>query len=117
VEADRTIAYCWQGISVVLAAVFSAGPTLRDNKQNCGETGKGIMRALLALCITIVAISSELRAQTTATLAGRVVDNTEGAVAGAAILVENRLTGFRVEAVSDHEGAFSIRNIPFQAYS
>ena len=75
------------------------------------------MRVLASLCMAALAMASTMDAQGTATLSGRVLDSSQAAVGGAAILLENRVTGFRAAATSDREGAFTVRNIPFHAYT
>lgn len=56
-------------------------------------------------------------AQTTATLAGMVSDPAGRPVPGARVLVENELTGYRSEDISDAEGRFTLTNIPFHSYN
>src|SRR5689334_22786105 len=75
-----------------------------------------MMRAIIALTLAITSAST-LGAQSTATLGGRVLDSTRSVIAGAAIVIENPVTGFRAQTVSDSDGGFSFRNIPFQTYS
>ena len=55
-----------------------------------------------------------LGAQVTATLRGRVQDPTGANVGGAAVTIENALTGYAETARTPEDGAFSVSNIPFQ---
>ena len=52
--------------------------------------------------------------QATATLSGRVQDQTGAAVAGAAVSLRNALTGYSEQTVTAGDGMFRIGNIPFQ---
>lgn len=54
--------------------------------------------------------------QATATLTGRVQDQSGAAVAGASVQLENALTGYRATTQTSETGDFSVANIPFQDY-
>ncbi|MDX2153358.1 MAG: TonB-dependent receptor [Bryobacteraceae bacterium] len=60
--------------------------------------------------------SSALSAQTTATLTGSVTDPTGQAIQDARVTLENAITGYRHETLTDPAGAFAIANIPPQNY-
>lgn len=55
-------------------------------------------------------------AQASATLEGFVLDPSGAAVEGAAIVLENPLTGYRAAVSSSESGGFRIANVPFQDY-
>lgn len=65
---------------------------------------------LLLVCARLV------WAQASATLEGYVLDPSGAAVAGADVVLENALTGYRIQVHSSEAGAFRIANIPFQDY-
>jgi hypothetical protein len=58
-----------------------------------------------------------LWAQSTATLSGQVTDPSGAAVADASVTLSNALTGFERHWSTDHEGKFSVVNIPLQSYT
>ncbi|HBY62404.1 MAG TPA: hypothetical protein DEH78_21485 [Solibacterales bacterium] len=64
----------------------------------------------------LLLFTATLAGQTTATLAGEVVDPSGKAVAGATVTLANALTGYRHVTATDAAGAFSIANIPLQTY-
>jgi hypothetical protein len=72
-----------------------------------------------APCILLISLAavSPVAAQTTATLAGRVLDPQGAAVHGAAIMLSNALTGFERTAASGEDATFTITNIPLQSYT
>ena len=57
-----------------------------------------------------------LHAQQTGSLSGRLLDATGGAIADAAVRLENAVTRFEVQNSSDKSGAFQFLNIPVQDY-
>jgi len=69
------------------------------------------------LILTITASATTAAAQTTATLAGRVLDPQGAAVQGAMITLSNPLTGFTRTSVSAGDATFTITNIPLQSYT
>ncbi|HVX65429.1 MAG TPA: TonB-dependent receptor [Bryobacteraceae bacterium] len=56
-------------------------------------------------------------AQSTATLKGRVQDPSGAGIAGAAVTLQNSLTGYSSQTGTEDGGAFAIGNIPFQDYT
>ncbi len=73
------------------------------------------MRGWLAGTLLLL-LPLSLGAQVTATLRGRVQDPTGANVGGAAVTIENALTGYAETTRTPEDGAFSIKNIPFQEY-
>ena len=63
----------------------------------------------------LVAMASAL-AQLTATIRGQVSDGQNQPVAGAEVVLRNRITGFEARTATDDEGHYQIRNIPWQTY-
>ena len=74
---------------------------------------------LIALRHTLLTalLAFPILAQTTATLAGTVIDPAGNPVSDAEVFLENELTGYRTEERSDAEGHFTLTNIPFHAYN
>src|SRR5690606_27951632 len=71
----------------------------------------------LVVWLVTLALGPILSAQsTTAALQGRVVDQQDAAVPGAAVLVRNVETGFAREAVSDGDGRYRITALPPGTY-
>jgi len=63
----------------------------------------------LLLCSLIVLVSFSLRAQTTGTLSGKIIDQeTSEPIIGATLLIEKTTLG----AITDLEGSFTIKNVP-----
>lgn len=75
------------------------------------------MRAACFLIALALLAVSTLRAQSTATLAGTVTDPTGTPVAGATVLIENTVTRYRAEVMTNSDGGFAITNIPFHSYN
>ena len=65
------------------------------------------------LCVSL----SSASAQTSASLHGEVVDAQGSPIAGAAVAIENALTGFSHRTLTSEVGAFQLSNIPFQSYA
>ncbi len=72
-------------------------------------------RAACALPL-LLSVAAPLWAQSTAALVGAVQDPSGAVVPGVRIVIENPLTGFRLEAQTARDGSFEIRNIPFHTY-
>lgn len=64
-----------------------------------------------------LSLAAPLCAQSTAALVGAVQDASGAVIPEARIVIENPLTGFRLEARTGKDGAFEVRNIPFHTYS
>jgi hypothetical protein len=71
----------------------------------------------LSLLLVLLLSAAELSAQTTAVIEGAVQDTSGLPVPGAAITVENPLTGYRAVVRSAQDGKFELRNIPFHTYT
>lgn len=71
--------------------------------------------AAFALFATLIS-AAPAAAQTTATLAGRVLDALGGTLPGAALTLANPITGFEHAWLAGEDAAFRITNIPLQAY-
>lgn len=69
-------------------------------------------------CVLAAAALSALPAlaASSATLSGRVLDDRGQPVAKARISLENPVSGFRVRALSDAQGRFTLHNVPFNDY-
>jgi hypothetical protein len=61
-------------------------------------------------------LPATLTAQTTASLAGLVLDPNSQAVPGAAIRLSQRVNGFERTILTDADGKFRLTNLPFQTY-
>jgi hypothetical protein len=66
---------------------------------------------ILALCL------SYGWAQSTATLRGDIRDTQGAPIVNAIVAIENKLTGFSRQILTNESGAFQLSNIPFQTYS
>ncbi len=75
-----------------------------------------MLRALRHTLLTAL-LALPILAQTTATLAGKVIDPVGTPINGARIVVANELTGYRAQELSDTEGGFALTNIPFHSYN
>lgn len=64
----------------------------------------------------LLIVTTSAWAQSTAALHGRVLDSTGAAVAGAGLVLENRVAGFRQERLSGGDGAYSFLNLPLANY-
>lgn len=71
------------------------------------------LRLLFTLALFLAAT---LTAQTTASLAGLVLDPNSQAVPGAAVRLSQRVNGFERVILTDAEGRFRLTNLPFQTY-
>lgn len=60
--------------------------------------------------------ANPIMGQTTATLAGRVVDQQGGALPGAAVTLVNVVTGFERSSAASDDASFRLTNIPLQSY-
>ena len=78
-------------------------------RDACGRVG-----LLLAAVLSIASIAG---AQTTATLGGVVVDQTEAAVPAVTVTVRNVATGVQREVISGSDGRFSVPLLPPGTYS
>ncbi len=70
----------------------------------------------LSLAVWVMTFATPARAQSTATLTGRVLDASGSAVPGARITVANGVTGFQRTVESQADGGFQVTNIPFHSY-
>lgn len=61
-------------------------------------------------------VTCPLWAQSTASLHGRVLDPTGAAMAGASVVLENPVAGFRQERQSADDGGYTFVNLPFASY-
>jgi hypothetical protein len=68
------------------------------------------------ICLAATAAAPKLHAQSTATLNGMVLDPSGAAVAGAAVTLENNVTGYRARTETRQDGSFTFSNIPFHSY-
>ncbi|MCC6265639.1 MAG: TonB-dependent receptor [Bryobacterales bacterium] len=75
------------------------------------------MRVSVCPLLMIILSVLPLWGQNTATLAGTAKDPAGNPVHGASIRLENALTGFAAETLSDAEGGFMVGNIPFHSYN
>jgi hypothetical protein len=74
------------------------------------------MRAIAALVLMLL-VAAPLRAQSSATLQGRVFDASDAVVLGATISVRNVPTGFDRSVRTDTEGRYHVAAIPAGVYS
>lgn len=79
------------------------------------QVNRSVLPLFLALLLFALAAPAVL-AQGTATLHVRVLDPAQAAIAGAAVVLENPLTGLRREALADDLGDAHFSNVPFQRY-
>src|SRR5688572_22908308 len=54
--------------------------------------------------------------QASATLRGTVLDGRGDAITAATVILQNHLTGYKVQSSSASDGTFQILNIPFHSY-
>ena len=73
----------------------------------------GTMMLLVMLCSTIPTLAQA----TTGIVRGTIVDNTGGAIAGAAVSVKNEATGIEATAVTNGDGVFEVQALSPGAYS
>jgi outer membrane cobalamin receptor len=73
-------------------------------------------KILFGLLVAILAAAAPASAQTTATLAGRVVDQQGAALPTAIVTLSNALTGYERTVVAQDDGSFHVTNIPPQSY-
>ncbi len=69
------------------------------------------------LVVSLLCLSAGLRAQSSATLEGRVLDPAGLGVPEAVVQLEDALTGFQRQVASRSDGSFSFTNVPFRDYS
>src|SRR5215472_15138114 len=67
-------------------------------------------------CILLTAGRGFAQSVASGTIEGAVVDPTGGVIAGAAVELQNPVTGFRQTAVKDPAGMFRFTNVPFNNY-
>jgi hypothetical protein len=78
---------------------------------------KSLRLGVTLLCI-IVAMAGNLQAQgLTATILGRVFDQSGAVVPGARIVVTNLGTGYKQEAVTNESGSYTLPALPTGPYS
>jgi hypothetical protein len=70
---------------------------------------------LIAICCASFAISSNAQVLY-GTVSGNVLDPSQGAVANATVVLENKSTGYRLETTSDDRGSYNFRNVPPGTY-
>ncbi|NOT27368.1 MAG: carboxypeptidase regulatory-like domain-containing protein [Acidobacteria bacterium] len=73
------------------------------------------LRALLGVLLLLTATTSAW-AQATAQINGTVADSSGGVLPGVTVIAIQTETGFRREAVSDENGAYSLLNLPIGPY-
>jgi hypothetical protein len=71
---------------------------------------------IVAVGLALVSAAAPCSAQTTATLAGRVLDPLGAVLPGAEIRLTNSITGFDAATVSGDDGTFRLTNVPLQTY-
>ena len=70
------------------------------------------LRCLLPLSMALICACATAQTPDTATLTGRVQDQTHAAVTGASVTVSNLLTGFRRTVQTNAQGTFSLTGLP-----
>lgn len=71
---------------------------------------------VIAVLLLLAGTTTAARAQTTATVSGRVVDAQGGLLPGASVRLTNAVTGFDSEDVTAANGGFRIANVPPRQY-
>ena len=72
---------------------------------------------LIALAVAVHGRTEGLTTQATAgSVQGQVTDPSGAAVAGAAVVLSNSITNYKVSAQSDETGSFRFQNVPFNTY-
>ena len=74
------------------------------------------MPSVVAALVALLCFAAPLHAQSTASLQGRVVDESGGMIAGATVTVGNRLTGFAQTVSVDDGGRFHVSAVPVGNY-
>lgn len=72
--------------------------------------------AVFAILLAVLAWTSPVAAQTTATVSGQVLDPLGAALPGAELTLVNPVTGFERVATAGDDASFRVTNIPLQAY-
>ena len=67
-------------------------------------------------CLLLAAVPLAAAAASSGTVNGRVVDEQGRAIAGAQLVLSNRVSGYRQSVLSDPKGRFSLLNVPFSQY-
>src|SRR5262245_66667873 len=80
-------------------------------------TGRGCVRGLMALAMTVVMSGAVLFAQADARFTGTVLDQSGAAVAGATVLVKDEKTGVERTAVSNTDGRYLVTNLKPSVYT
>src|SRR5918999_589870 len=75
-----------------------------------------MMRAILLTILSAAWLTGSAAAQTTSTIAGRVLDQNGGVLPGVAVTVRDLGTGFTRTATTGSEGRFTIPSLPVGAY-
>src|SRR5688572_29341888 len=75
-----------------------------------------VMRAFLLTFLSAVWLTGSAAAQTTSTIAGRVLDQNAGALPGVAVTVRDLGTGATRTATTGGEGRFTIPSLPVGSY-
>ena len=75
-----------------------------------------VMRVLILTSMSIVWLAGSAAAQTTSTIAGRVLDQNGGVLPGVAVVVRDLGTGFTRTAATGAEGRFTIPSLPVAMY-
>jgi hypothetical protein len=76
----------------------------------------GRIAALRAVLIFLLLTPTSIRAQSTATLQGRVLDTSDASVPGASISVRNASTGFHRAVRTDSDGRYQVAPMPAGSY-
>jgi hypothetical protein len=67
-------------------------------------------------CLGYLAVAVSAQSVASGTVEGTVVDPTGGVIVGAAVQIQNPLTGFQRMAITDAMGVFRFTNVPFNPY-
>jgi hypothetical protein len=71
---------------------------------------------VIAGVVLLLLVAAPLRAQSSATLQGRVFDSSEAVISGATISLRSQATGFDRSVPTDKEGRYHVAAIPAGIY-
>jgi hypothetical protein len=77
---------------------------------------RGVRRGLLSLALLVWTAASAFAQTTSGNVSGRVLDQSDAAVPGAAITAANAATGFNRSTVTDEEGVYRLTALPVGTY-